>query len=49
MGFSLLVVAAAALWMMLLHRFPPGIASASAVVKTAAGMTAGQIKQCVIE
>ena len=43
-GFSLLIVAAAALWMTLLPRFPPGISS-SAVPKTAAGMTAGQIKQ----
>ena len=39
MGFSLLAAAAAALWMMLAHRFPPGIAS-SALVKTADGITA---------
>ena len=47
MGFSLLVAAAAALWTMLLHRFPPGIASSAVVVKTAAGMAAGGAGQNV--
>ena len=47
MGFSLLVAAAAALWTMLLHRFPPGIASSAVVVKTAAGTAASGAGQNV--
>ena len=41
-GYDVVVVLAAALWMAVPHRFPPGISS-SAVAKTAGGgMTAGQ-------